>query len=260
MILSHDHNQVRVITLARPDRRNALTPAMLDELHGAVLAVTLAPGNARALVLAGQGPMFCAGFDLALCEADPTGSTMRRLLAGLSQTIRTLRALPFPVVLAAHGGAIAGGAALLAAADLTITDRAAKFGYPVHRLGVSPAVSAASLSDRIGPGATRRLQLEGPLIPAPEALALGWVHEIVDNPDHVLSRALDHAAAFTAKPPDALRATRAWLDEIESAASPTQNTRHDAGLATSLSLVTSLEERALLRVPAPARTGQPKSS
>lgn len=256
MIRTQRHGPLHLITLARPERRNALTPAMLDQLRDAIAASS----SARALVLAGDGAMFCAGFDLAMCEADPTGATMRRLLAGLSQTIRTLRALPIPVVLAAQGGAIAGGAALLAGADLVVTDRAGRFGYPVHRLGVSPAVSAPSLSARIGPGPTRRLQMEGPLISADEAHRIGWVHTLVDRPDQTLPAALEQATTLASKPGGAIRTTRLWLDEVESALTGDPAARADAALAVSVSLVTSPEERRLLRAPVPVPGPGPASA
>ncbi len=134
--LTTPHGDIREIALARPDKRNALTPDMLLALRDRITAkATVAP---RVLLLSGQGPAFCAGFDLSLCKDHPDGSVMRALLSGLHDCIAALRSLDIPVVIAAHGSAIAGGCALLGGGDIIITNAQAKIGYPVPRLGVSP--------------------------------------------------------------------------------------------------------------------------
>ncbi|MFI4896907.1 MAG: enoyl-CoA hydratase/isomerase family protein, partial [Phycisphaerales bacterium JB059] len=109
MIRGEMDGDVRVLTLDRPDRRNALTPEMLGELVGAIEA----SAGARAVCVLGAGEVFCAGFDLRRCAEDGSGESLRSLLTGLSGAIRGLRALEAGVVIGAQGGAIAGGAALL---------------------------------------------------------------------------------------------------------------------------------------------------
>ncbi len=144
MIRTETDGGVRTIVLDRPEKRNALTPAMLDDLAAGVRAVTLGKGDdagVRAVLIRGEGRCFCAGFDLDLCRDDgPEQAVMKSFLAGLSDAIVAMRACPRPVVIAAHGAAIAGGCALLGGADLVVADRDAKLGYPVVRLGVSPAI------------------------------------------------------------------------------------------------------------------------
>lgn len=221
--------------LDRPAQRNAMTPGMLDELIGAAGALS---NSTRCVVLAGEGKVFCAGFDLALCQANPDGSVMRSLLTGLSRAIIVLRGLSVPVVIAAHGAAIAGGCALLGGADIVVADRAAKFGYPVTRLGVSPAVSAPFLAGAIGDGRTRERQLDPSLIDGAEAHRIGLVHELVDAPEHVLPRAHAVAETLAAKPPGAISATREWMREIEPLGSGPEQ-----ALNTSLSLAGGAEER-----------------
>lgn len=246
MIRCERAGEIVVVRLSRPDRRNALTPEMVDEFRTHVLSV----GDARAIVIAGEGGMFCSGFDLAMCQADPTGGVLRRLLAGLSAAIRTLRASPVPVVVAAEGGAIAGGCALLGGADLVIANRQAKFGYPVHRLGVSPAVSAPTLTPSVQSGGTRRLQMEGALIGGDEAYRIGLVHILVEQPEQVLPAALDHAVSLASRPGDAIIETRQWLRVITDKLIGDNALWNDAALATSLSLVGGSEERTLLKVSA----------
>lgn len=254
LITRTSQEAVTVITLARGERRNALTPAMADELLD---AIQTCPPSTRCVVLAGEGAMFCSGFDLSLCEVDRSGHTMRRLLITLSAVVRALRSQPAPVVVSAHGGAIAGGCAILGGADVVVGERDGVFGYPVVRLGVSPAVSSPTLMPAVGPGVTRRLQLDPGLVRGVEAHRVGLVHVLVDQAVEVMPKALEIAHALAAKPAEAMQATRRWLDEVVAASKhPVQGgSLADAGLAVSLSLVGGAEERAMLRGPTPKSGG-----
>lgn len=242
MILTSIANHVATITLNRPERRNAMTPRMLTDLRAAVEEVApVAPARAdvRALVLAGAGKLFCAGFDLDLCRDHADGSVMRELLTGLSMAVASLRACGVPVVIAAHGAAIAGGCALLGGADFVVADAAAKFGYPVVRLGVSPAVNIPFVRVAMGEGPTRARTLDTRLIDGSEAHRVGLVSDLVATPDQVLPAARALAVSLAAKPPHGLLATRRWMDEL----SPADASR---GLAASLALTGGAEERRLL--------------
>jgi len=208
--------ELALIVLNRPEKRNALTVEMLDSLRAGVKE---AGGSAaRGVVLAGEGPVFCGGFDLKLCLDRP--GTMELLLRGLAALVEDLRGLPKPCVIAAHGAAIAGGCALLAAADLVVADEHAKIGYPVVPLGVSPAVSAASLRLAIGDGWCRERQLDPALVSGREAHRIGLVHEVVAGADQVRSRAVEAARMLAAKPSGAYAATKGWLREIEAGLGP----------------------------------------
>jgi len=235
---------VAVLRLSRPEKRNALTPAMLDSIvHYCGQACD------SALVLAGEGRVFCAGFDLDLCEEDP--DTLRALLSGLSEAILAMRRLKAPVVVAAHGAAIAGGCALLGGADVVVADRGAKLGYPVARIGVSPAVSGPFLRKMVGDGAARERLLEPGLISGEEGARLGLIHHLVEDREEVLSLAVEVARALARKPSGSLAATKAWLWELGEA---------DAGGAAeraasvSVGLVGGEEERRLLREARRGRT------
>lgn len=246
MIRLDRDGSVGVLVLDRPDKRNALTPEMLVSLR--VRAVEAAAGGAaRALVVRGEGPVFCAGFDLRMCRDAPDGSVMRALLTGLSEVIRALRDLPIPVVVAAHGAAIAGGCALLGGADVVVADRGAKLGYPVVKIGVSPAVSAPFLRLGIGDGPARAWMLDPDLASGAEAARVGLVHELVERAEDVLPRALGVARALAEKPAHALAATKRLLSEI----SPIEDSLTHA-LATSLGLAGSDEERERLAAMFPA--------
>lgn len=235
--LERDGVGVRVLWLDRPDKRNALTPGMLTELVNQAQAAAKA---GDAVLIAGRGKVFCAGFDLAMCQAAPDGSVMRLLLTGLSDACRTLRTLDRPVVVAAHGAAVAGGCALLGGADVTVADRNAVLGYPVVKLGVSPAVSVPFLRQSVTDGETRCRTLVPETFSAEVAARRGLVHVLVDEPGRVIERALDETFRLAALPSGAYAATKRWLNTIEGVV----QRRHDeAGLEASLGLTGNVEER-----------------
>ena len=228
---------IAILALDRPDKRNALTPEMFSALHTHMDEILW--GDDRAILLTGTGPVFCGGFDLKLCLDKP--GTLETLLRELAALCSALRAFPKPVVIAAHGAAIAGGCALLAAADLVVTDADAKIGYPVTPLGISPAISAATLRQAVGDGSCRERQLDPGLINGTEAVRVGLAHEVMTTPDQVLPRALGLARSLADKPPGAFRATKEWLCEIADALGPPDAATR--ALAASLSILESEEQR-----------------
>lgn len=226
------------IVVARADKRNALSVRMLEEMARGI-ADLAADDRLGALVVRGDGRFFCAGFDLPACLDDP--EQLRGMLRGLSSVVRGLRRFPRPVVLAVQGGAVAGGCALLGGADVVVVDRSAKLGYPVLKLGISPAVTAPML--RLLGRACRERLFDPELIGAEEAVRIGLAHIQVDLPDDVVPRAQTEAMKFAVKPAAAVARTRAWLNEIEGSLGDAE---FDRALEVSLSLVGSPEERGLL--------------
>jgi enoyl-CoA hydratase/carnithine racemase len=229
---------VTLLSFARADKKNALTSKMLGLLAGELESIGPDTG---AIVLAGEGDCFCAGFDLALGVNDPKNLEM--LLVGLSGVMLRLRRLEVPVVVAAHGAAVAGGCALLGAADLVVADAGAKLGYPVLRLGLSPAVTAPFLAPAIGAGPAREKLLGQQMMSGSRAHELGLVHELVPAPADVLPRALALAKELAAKPRHAVAATKRWLSEIDHTAR--EDLAIDA-LAASMDTVGTQEQRTLL--------------
>lgn len=240
MIESAWQGEIAIIRFNRPDRKNALTPPMIDRFSQEVAATH---GRARAVVIAGQGDALCSGFDLALCLDDP--AILSALLRGLTQAILALRRHPAPIVIAAHGAAIAGGCALLGGGDVVITNNDAKLGYPVIPLGISPAISAPFLSNAVGGGNARARLLDPRLIGGLEALRIGLVHECVATAAEVLPRAMTIAADLAAKPRAGMECTKAWLNELDGSL---DRTRAERALGASLGLVGSAEERERLKV------------
>lgn len=256
--ITREGKSIALVLLDRPEKRNALTPDMLAAL---CKALEDAPRSHDAVVLAGEGKLFCAGFDLALCKADPSGGVMRSLLSGLSRACTIMRRTQKPVVVAAHGGAIAGGCALLGGADVVVCDIHAKLGYPVTKIGVSPAVSAPFLANNVTRGAAREMLLLPELMSGGEGYVRGLVHELVmqdfvidkshalvlesaeDMPAKVRKVSLDIAAKLAGKPAHAYAATKNLLNTLEGSE---QDGLIQAALEASLSLTGGEEEQRLL--------------
>jgi methylglutaconyl-CoA hydratase len=239
-VVEHAGARVGVVTLSRAEKKNALTPAMLAGLLSAIEGFAVA-SDVGAVMIEGEGAAFCAGFDLSLCKEN--SEALKELLTGLSGVIRAMRACPVPVVVAAHGAAIAGGCAMLAGADVVVTHNDCKLGYPVVRLGISPAVNAPALRLAIGDGATRERLLNSQLISGWDALRLGLAHECIEDAGKVRDRAKTIAQQLAAKPGPGMRATKALLNEIDGSMDDAARLR---GLNASLGLVGSAEERARL--------------
>jgi methylglutaconyl-CoA hydratase len=228
------------IVLDRPEKRNALTPGMLRAIRDR-LAELEADEAARAIILRGEGKAFCAGFDLDLCREN--SDALRDLLTELSLTIRALRRSPKPIVIGAHGAAIAGGCALLAGADLVVTHRDAKLGYPVVRLGISPSVNAPAFRAAVGDRAARLHLLGANLFDGVRAHDIGLAALCVDLAEDVVPRAQLEADKLASKPPGAFAATKDWLNEVDGSL---DDEAFDEALRVSLSLVGADEERAAL--------------
>lgn len=238
------------IVLDRPEKRNALTPAMLADVR-ARLAELEGDDAVRGVVLRGEGKVFCAGFDLEMCRDG--SEALGEMLRELSLTIRALRRSGRPIVVAAHGAAIAGGCALLGGADVVVTHTDAKLGYPVVRLGISPAVTAPLLVGAIGDRAARVALLGGGVFGGERAREWGLAGLCVDMEEDVVPRAHLEADKLASKPPCAFGATKAWLNEIEGSDA---DAGFDAALAASLALVGSDEERSMLGAMWSSREGK----
>ena len=204
--------RIATVTLDDPGRRNALGLAMFDALDEALRDLA-DRGDVRVVLLRGSGRSFCAGFDLAAAVEDPP--LMGRFIDRLSVLLRTLRRLPPVVVASVQGAAVAGGCAILSACDLVVVARSAKIGYPVHRLGISPAVTIATLQQALPAGAARSLLLGGELIDGVEAHRIGLVSHLSRDDQTVELDATALCTTIGGHGPEALRVTKAWLNELD---------------------------------------------
>lgn len=191
------------ITLARPERRNAFDAALIAELADAFADV----GDARAVVLAGDGPSFCAGADVDW-QRSSIDLTFEENVEDAMRLYRMLEAVdscPAPVVAGVQGHALGGGSGLVACADIAVAAEDAVFGFSEVRLGIIPAVISPFVLRRIGPGAARRYFLTGERFGAEVALRIGLVHEVTLDLDDAVEGIV---AALLAGGPEAVRAAK----------------------------------------------------
>jgi methylglutaconyl-CoA hydratase len=201
---------VRRITLNRPERRNAMTPEMQDELILAM--VEAAASDCRVVVFAGTGEGFCAGLDLSALQKMNDKSAVEHTVDAerVARLFRTLYELPKPTIALVHGAAIAGGTGLATMCDFTLAAPGAKFGYTEVRIGFVPAVVSAFLALQVGDKQARDLLLTGRLFTAEEALRLGLVSEVVEV-DRLETRMSEIVSALKGNSPEALAATKRLL-------------------------------------------------
>jgi methylglutaconyl-CoA hydratase len=166
------------VTLARPERRNAFDAALIAELHEAFSDV----GDARAVLLSGEGPSFCAGADVEwqrssidLSYDENVEDAMR-----LYRMLEAIDSCPVPVVCCVHGFALGGGSGLVACADIAIAWPDAVFGFTEVRLGIIPAVISPFVLPRIDDHA-RRYFVTGERFDAETALRIGLVSEVAED-------------------------------------------------------------------------------
>jgi methylglutaconyl-CoA hydratase len=176
------------VNLARPERRNAFDAAMIAELHEAFADV----GDARAVVLAGDGESFCAGADVEWQRASIDLTYEENVIDArkLRQMLETVNGCPAPVVARAHGHALGGGCGLLACVDVAIAAEGTQFGFSEVKLGIVPAVISPMTIARIGPGAARRYFVTGERFDAQTALRIGLVHDVVADVDVAVEQVL----------------------------------------------------------------------
>jgi methylglutaconyl-CoA hydratase len=204
--IERDGDVLRV-TLARPATRNAFDAAVITELSEAFVDV----GAARAVVLAGDGPSFCAGADVEWMRASADldleanvadANAMRRMFEAVD-------ACPAPVVAVVQGHALGGGIGLVACSDIVLAEPRAVFAFSEVKLGIIPAVISPFALRKIGESAARRYFVTGERFDAATALRIGLVHEVVDDLAGGLERVLSELR--TAGPGAARHAKRLVL-------------------------------------------------
>jgi enoyl-CoA hydratase/carnithine racemase len=230
------------ITLCDPARRNALGEAMFAALHERLLVAALAadgrllaadghPKGADVVLLRAEGPSFCSGFDLGTCVERP--ATLRAYVHELSRAVRALRTLPVPVIAEVRGTAAAGGCALLAGCDFVVVAPDVQLGYPVHRIGVSPAVTLPALSANAGHGPARSVAMGGAMHDGPSAVRAGLATHCAADAASLAAQVDALAGTLASKGPIALRATKRWLNELDGSADEARHLHAEAASAAA---------------------------
>jgi len=203
---------VAALTLNRPEKRNAISFDLIDDLLRALEEVS--KSDAIVLILTGAGKAFCSGLDLDNLKA-LLGRTPEQNLQDsrtMVQLFRSLYEFPKVTIAAVNGTAIAGGTGLALLCDFTLAVPEAKFGYTEVRIGFVPAIVSTFLLRQVSEKQARDLLLTGRLFDAAEALRLGLVSEIVPR-ENLMPRARALAAALMENSPASLRATKQLLTD-----------------------------------------------
>lgn len=226
--LATDARGVATLTLARPDRHNAMSALMIDELAAA--AARLAADEAvRVVVLTGAGESFCAGGDLGWMQAQMAASSAERAEGAgrLAAMLGALNSLPKPVIGRVQGPAYGGGIGLMAVCDVAIGVTGARFGLTETRLGLIPATIGPYVLARMGEAMARRVFMSARLFDAAEAVTLGLLARAVDPA--ALDAAVEaEVAPYLACAPGAVASAKALALRLGSAPAP-EDVAHSIG-------------------------------
>lgn len=172
-LLVDDSGPITRVTLNRPDRRNALSVALMTELIEALVGAT-----GQVVVIGGAGPAFSAGHDLReVVDAD--GEEAQRIFEVCSSLMQTVQAIDQPVIARVHGVATAAGCQLVASCDLAVAEASARFATPGVRIGLFCSTPMVPLSRAVGPKRALEMLFTGDMIDAPTALSWGLVNRVV---------------------------------------------------------------------------------
>jgi len=204
------------LTLNRPEKRNAINPAMIAELLTAFDEIE--KKKVRVVIMAAAGPAFCAGMDLEMLSAIAKQSAQENQQDSrrMARLFRRIWSFPRPIIAAVNGYALAGGCGIATLCDFTLAVPEACFGYTEVRIGFLPAIVSVFLARQIGDKRARDLLLTGRKVSAKEAQQLGLVSEIVE-PDKLMSRANELADYLVEVSPGSLSRAKRLLVTAEQA-------------------------------------------
>jgi len=191
ILLRHDNEHIATLTLNRPAARNALSMGLMDALDGELAAIA-EDRDVKVVIIAANGPAFCAGHDLREIRATPTRAAYEAVFALCSRLMQRIVRLPKPVIAQVHGVATAAGCQLVASADLAVAAETARFATPGVDIGLFCSTPMVALTRAMGRKAAMEMLLTGDLVPAARARELGLVNRVVpdtDLPDAALSLA-----------------------------------------------------------------------
>jgi methylglutaconyl-CoA hydratase len=215
-LLLESTGNLATITLNRPEKRNAISAAMIGELQKALDDVE--KSHSRVGILTGNGKAFCAGMDLevlaAIAQQSPAENQedSRRM----AKMFRRLWSFSKPLIAAVNGAALAGGCGIATLCDFTLAVPEANFGYTEVKIGFLPAIVSVFLTRQIGEKRARDLLLTGRIVEAREAKEIGLINEIVPA-DKLMERAKELAATLIAASPSSLTRAKRLLTSAAAA-------------------------------------------
>ena len=209
VLIEKQSPQITVVTLNRPERRNALTLELLSQLCAAIKVASDEPQN-RVIILRGAGAAFCTGLDLKEAadqtKAHATAEMVANTLIAVSQT-------HLVTIAAVHGAAVAGGAGIMSACDFVVAAERTKIGYPEVRRGLVAGLVMTFLRRQVSERNMRELLLGSELIYAERANEIGLVNRVVAQND-LMPEALKFAASVLQGAPGAVAQTKRLIDEL----------------------------------------------
>ncbi|MEQ1922071.1 MAG: enoyl-CoA hydratase-related protein [Pyrinomonadaceae bacterium] len=216
VILKTNEGPIRILTLNRPDKRNALNDELVAALKSALREAD-EDESLRAIVIRGAGKDFCSGADLSALQKIATASYEEniedaRSLADLFALIRSVRV---PVFAAVHGRALAGGCGLALGCDLVVAGESARFGFPEVKIGFVPAMVAAILRRNLGEKKSFELLTQGFEFTAAEALQLGLINRVAPD-DELTAAVMDLANVYTKVSGSAVAMTKRLIYDIDA--------------------------------------------
>jgi len=215
LILYHTEAGVARITLNRPEKRNALNPALVETLHESLLRCAR-DAQVKVVVISGAGADFCSGADLAGLDQTAETGVMDHLdsARAMADVFLALRRHPRPIVALVRGRALAGGCGLATACDLILAEESAQFGYPEVKLGFVPAMVMAILRRSISEKRVFELIATGEIITADRALGAGLIHRVWPDSEFD-ARAEEYIAALASKSSSAIALAKNLLYHMD---------------------------------------------
>ncbi len=215
LVQREDQGPIVVLTLNRPDARNALSRDLVATLSDLMDVIAAEPGP-RVVILTGAGPAFCAGMDLKeVAVTDASSETEGRAVEdtqAIAHLINQIHCFPRPMIAVVQGAALGGGAGLALACDLVVIEEAARIGYPEVRRGLVPAIVLHDLARQVGDRRARELALTGEPLDAETAGRWGLVNRVVPD-GRGRDEALALARTLLESAPIAIATTKRLLDE-----------------------------------------------
>ena len=215
MIKFEIKDEIGILSLNRPEKRNALHPELVKQMKDKLIEIER-DNLVKVLIITGEGKAFCAGADLEYLNqlkgySSIENETDSRELAELFLMLHTF---PKPVIAAVNGAAIAGGCGLASVCDIIVADEAnAKFGYSEVKIGFIPAIVSTFLIQRVGEGMAKQLLLSGEIINAKRSFEIGFVNLLNSN---ALSGALEVASKLKLNSSTSMKMTKEMINKISN--------------------------------------------
>src|SRR5512133_1387383 len=209
VLVEKESPQISVVTLNRPERRNALTLELLTEVCSAIKMASEQPEQ-RVLILRGAGAAFCTGLDLKEAADQSKAHATAEMVANTLITISQTRLV---TIAAVHGAAVAGGAGIMSACDFVVAAERTKIGYPEVRRGLVAGLVMTFLRRQVGERNMRELLFSGDLIDAARAKEIGLVNRVA-APDDLMNEAQKFAASVLQGAPGALAHAQRLAEDL----------------------------------------------